>query len=196
MRQIRNISLVLLAFAFLSARGGHVAETLSLSAGWNAVYIESTPDAPAPADFFADLPQVERVGCYESSVYSSLAQIASDGTAIAQKPVDPRAKVYDDSLTAPFLAKDAEKFWNAENAAMARETVLSLEGKTFADAAAMSEAIEGYIKEREWPMGKVMNTLRLALTGSASGLGIADIIFLIGVPEATARLDYAAERLG
>ena len=50
------------------------------------MYIESTPDAPAPADFFADLPQVERVGCYESSVYSSLAQIASDGTAIAQKP--------------------------------------------------------------------------------------------------------------
>ena len=60
----------------------------------------------------------------------------------------------------------------------------------------MSEAIEGYIKEREWPMGKVMNTLRLALTGSASGLGIADIIILVGVPEALARLDYAAERLG
>ena len=86
MRQLRNILLLPLAFAFLSARGGHVAETLSLSAGWNAVYLESTPDASAPSDFFADLPQVERVGCYESSVYSSLAQIASDGTSIAQKP--------------------------------------------------------------------------------------------------------------
>ena len=87
MRTFRNFTLSILLFAFLlSARGGHIAETLSLSAGWNAVYLESTPDAPAPADFFADLPQVERVGCYESSVYSSLAQIASDGTSIAQKP--------------------------------------------------------------------------------------------------------------
>ena len=117
------------------------------------------------------------------------------GAAVAQKPADPRAKVYDDSLTAPFLAKDTEKFWNAENAAAARETVLSLQGKSFADAHAMSEAIEDYIRSKEWPMGKVMNTLRLALTGSASGLGIADIISLVGVPEALARLDFAGQQL-
>ena len=117
------------------------------------------------------------------------------GAAIAQKPLDPRAKVYDDTLTAPFLAKDVEKFWTAENAGMARETVQSLSGKSFANAAEMSLAIETFIKEREWPMGKVMNTLRLALTGSASGLGIADIIHLVGVPEALSRLDFAAQRL-
>ena len=118
------------------------------------------------------------------------------GAAIAQKPADPRAKVYDDSLTAPFLAKDAEKFWNADNAAAALETVRSLEGKTFPDAHAVSEAVESYIKEHEWPMGKVMNCLRLALTGSASGLGIGDIIYLIGVSEALSRLDFAGQRLG
>ena len=118
------------------------------------------------------------------------------GAAIAQKPLDPRAKVYDDTLTAPFLAKDVEKFWNAENASTALETVRSLTGRTFEDAHAMSEAIEGYIKEHEWPMGKVMNCLRLALTGSASGLGIADIISLVGVPEALSRLSFAVDRLG
>ena len=117
------------------------------------------------------------------------------GAAIAQKPADPRAKVYDDSLTAPFLAKDTEKFWNPENAAAAAETLGSLEGKTFDSPQELSEAVEGYIKGREWPLGKVMNTLRLALTGSASGLGIADIIHLIGLDEAQRRLDYAARRL-
>ena len=87
MRTFRIFTLFVSCLSLLlSARGGHVAETLSLSAGWNAVYLESTPDAPAPADFFADLPQVVRVGFYEPSVYSSLAQIASDGTSIAQKP--------------------------------------------------------------------------------------------------------------
>ena len=38
---------------------------------------------------------------------------------------------------------------------------------------ALEKELEDYIKMREYPMGKVMNSLRLALTGSASGLGIA-----------------------
>ena len=70
-----------------AAMAGHVSETLTLTNGWNAVYLESTPDATDPATFFADLPQVERVGCHESSVYGATEQIASDGTTIAQKPV-------------------------------------------------------------------------------------------------------------
>ena len=45
-------------------------------------------------------------------------------------------------------------------------------------------------------MGKVMNCLRLALTGSASGLGIADIISFIGMDELGRRMSYISERLG
>jgi hypothetical protein len=74
------------AVAF-AANAGHVSETITVASGWNALYIESTPDAQAPADFFADMPEVQRVGCYESSVYGATEQIASDGTIISQKPV-------------------------------------------------------------------------------------------------------------
>ncbi|MBQ3288004.1 MAG: hypothetical protein IJH50_01170 [Kiritimatiellae bacterium] len=91
MRHYRNSTFFILHSAFLLAalavRAGHVSETLTLTNGWNAVYLESTPDTPDPAEFFADLPQVERVGCYESSVYGATEQIASDGSTIAQKPV-------------------------------------------------------------------------------------------------------------
>ena len=87
----RNFPFFILHFSFavaaLPATASHVFETLSLSNGWNAVYLESTPDASAPDDFFADMPQVQRVGCYESSVFGATEQIASDGTTIAQKPV-------------------------------------------------------------------------------------------------------------
>ena len=100
------------------------------------------------------------------------------------RPVDPRAKVYDDSLTAPFLAKDSEKFFSPEWIAMAREAVAS------------GEEIEEYIRAKEWPMGKVMNCTRLALTGAASGLGIADIVGFIGRDEALARIDFCAASLG
>ena len=49
--------------------------------------------------------------------------------------------------------------------------------------------LEDYIRAREWPMGKVMNCIRLALTGNASGLAIADIVGLIGEKEALRRVE-------
>jgi len=102
------------------------------------------------------------------------------------RPVDPRAKVYDDSATAPFLAKDVDKFWKQEMVSAAEDALCGT-----SDA----EHIEEYIKEKGYPLGKVMNCLRLALTGAASGLGIADIVSLIGKDEASERLRYAKERL-
>ena len=44
-------------------------------------------------------------------------------------------------------------------------------------------------------MGKVMNCLRLALAGASSGLGIADIVSLIGRKEFAARMEYIQTRL-
>lgn len=38
-------------------------------------------------------------------------------------------------------------------------------------------------------MGKVMNCLRLALVGASSGLGIADIVTIIGKEEFASRID-------
>ena len=112
------------------------------------------------------------------------------------RPVDPRAKVYDDTLTAPFLAKDVDKFWKEENYSLAVKAAEWL--GTYAgpmEPAALSEALEAYIKEQEWPMGKVMNCLRLALTGAASGLGIADIAARIGAEEVSRRVAFAVKRL-
>ncbi len=109
--------------------------------------------------------------------------------AATEKPsdraVDPRAKVYDDSLTAPFLAKDVEKFWKEDIYADALRAVEN------SDASSLEE----YIRAEGMPMGKVMNCIRLALTGSASGLGIHDIMNLIGKDETLSRLHWIKERL-
>ncbi len=69
-----------------TANASHVAETMTLEAGWNAIYLESTPTNAACADFFAGAP-VARVASYHSDAYSSTRQIADDGTEIAQKPI-------------------------------------------------------------------------------------------------------------
>ncbi len=110
---------------------------------------------------------------------------------------DPRAKTYDDSLTAPFLAKDVDKFWKEENYTAASQAIAQLQTYgDLSDKERIGAHIEDYIKTQGWQMGKVMNCLRLALTGASSGLGIADIISMIGIGEAEERLDYAKERLG
>ena len=102
------------------------------------------------------------------------------------RPVDPRAKVYDDSLTAPFLAKDVDKFWKEDIYADALRAVENSD----------AESLEGYIRAEGMPVGKVMNCIRLALTGSASGLGIHDIMHFIGKGETLSRLHWIKERLG
>ena len=123
------------------------------------------------------------------------------------RPVDPRAKVYDDALTAPFLAKDVDKFWKEEHYENCFEVCQYISGAEFGfddldvyrgstEQSALEVAIEEYIKMREYPMGKVMNSLRLALTGAASGLGIAAIISFIGRREFARRMTYVASRLG
>ena len=62
------------------------------------------------------------------------------------------------------------------------------------------EALEGpleeYIRSNEWPMGKVMNCLRLAMVGGSNGLGIADIVTLIGKEEFAKRIEFIKATLG
>ncbi len=123
------------------------------------------------------------------------------------RPVDPRAKVFDDSKTAPFLAKDVDKFWNPDHYEHCFEVCQYITGAEFGfddldvyrgpiDAATLEKVLEDYIKMREYPMGKVMNSLRLALTGAASGLGIAAVLSFIGRKEFARRMTFAATRLG
>lgn len=92
-------------------------------------------------------------------------------------------------FTAPseYVQKDVDKFWKEENWKPAFEA---------AKATATGEELEAWIRERELPMGKVMNCTRLVLTGASSGLGISDIISLIGHDEVVRRWENAIAKLG
>ena len=90
-----------------------------------------------------------------------------------------------------FVEKDAAKFWKEENYTLALQVadfILNFEGEFTKEA--LEGPLEEYIRGNEWPMGKVMNCLRLALVGASSGLGIADIVTLIGKEEFARRIEY------
>jgi len=95
-----------------------------------------------------------------------------------------------------YAEKDVNKFWKEENYTLAfkvAEFILAYDGEWTKEA--IEGPLEEYIRGNEWPMGKVMNCLRLALVGSGSGLGIADIVTLIGKEEFAKRIENIKNRL-
>ena len=96
-----------------------------------------------------------------------------------------------------YIAKDVEKFWKRDNYEPAFEAASFLASRQMAwEREQIGATLEGYIRERAYPMGKVMNCLRLVLTGASSGLGIADILSFIGKEELLVRIEAAKARLG
>ncbi len=93
--------------------------------------------------------------------------------------------------------KDSANFWKPENSAPVSEIATYIsEWQGNWEKEEIESAIETRIRENGWPMGKVMNCLRLALAGRSSGLGIADIMSLIGREESLRRIAAAKEKLG
>ena len=95
-----------------------------------------------------------------------------------------------------FVEKDAAKFWKEENYTLALQVadfILNFECEFTKEA--LEGPLEEYIRGNEWPMGKVMNCLRLAMVGASNGLGIADIVTLIGKAEFAKRIEYIKSKL-
>jgi len=85
-----------------------------------------------------------------------------------------------------YVEKDVAKFYKPENYEPALEAMA---------ATGTAEEMEEYIRSHEMPMGKLMNCIRLALTGASSGLGIADIMSCIGHDEAMERMKHLKEKI-
>lgn len=94
-----------------------------------------------------------------------------------------------------FVEKDVTKFWKEENYNLALQVAEFIESLDDFGKEHIETVVEDFIRSREWPMGKVMNCLRLALVGASSGLGIADIVSIIGKAEFTKRIDYIKSTL-
>ena len=97
---------------------------------------------------------------------------------------------------ASYNEKDRAKFWKEENYSLALRAASFVEGIPEPwTHETVGTALEEYIRSNGWPMGKVMNCLRLALAGVSSGLGIADILVLIGRNEFAYRIENIRKTL-
>ena len=94
-----------------------------------------------------------------------------------------------------YEEKQTKKYWKGENPARLkelREVLASIDDFSKEN----TEAIVGaWIAEKEYGMGQIMNTLRLALVGAGKGPGMYDVTAFIGKDECLKRIDYLLENL-
>ncbi len=94
-----------------------------------------------------------------------------------------------------YEEKAVKKFWKGENPTRIAELRKVLFNEHDFSAANLEKVIHEWIERKEYPMGQVMNSLRLAVVGASMGPGLADICDIIGKPDTMFRIDNALKKL-
>ena len=91
--------------------------------------------------------------------------------------------------------KQTKKYWKGENPARLvelREVLAAIDDFSLEN----TERIVGeWIAQKEYGMGQIMNTLRLALVGAGKGPGMYDVTAFLGKEECLKRIDYVLANL-
>lgn len=85
--------------------------------------------------------------------------------------------------------KQAKKYWKGDNPRILRELRTVLEEIDDFTLENTERIVHGWIEEKGYAMGQVMNTLRLALVGAGKGPGMYEVTSFIGKRECLARID-------
>ena len=89
-----------------------------------------------------------------------------------------------------YEEKQLKKYWKGENPARLvalREVLASIDDFSLENT---EQIVHGWITANEYPMGQIMNTLRLALVGAGKGPGMYDVTAFLGKEECLKRIDY------
>jgi glutamyl-tRNA synthetase len=100
-------------------------------------------------------------------------------------------------FTAPtsYDAKAVKKRWSAEMPDLMRELIGVLKGIEDFSSAAAEPIVLGWITDKGYHMGNVMNAFRLTVVGECKGPHMFDITELIGKDETIRRIEAGIERI-
>ena len=97
---------------------------------------------------------------------------------------------------AQYDEKSVAKFWKADNVTRLGELADKLAGYSAIEAATVEPEVHQWIVDRQYSMGQMMNTLRIAILGISQGPSIFEICEFIGKDDTLRRIADAIERLG
>ena len=81
------------------------------------------------------------------------------------------------------------KYWKGENPDRLREVREVLASIDDFSLENTERIVHAWIEQKGYPMGQIMNTLRLALVGAGKGPGMYDVTSFIGKEETLRRID-------
>ena len=91
--------------------------------------------------------------------------------------------------------KQTKKYWKGDNPARLaelREVLAAIDDFSLENT---EKVVGEWIAQKEYGMGQIMNTLRLALVGAGKGPGMYDVTAFLGKEECLKRIDYVLANL-
>lgn len=155
---------------------------------FNHEYLMQMPDEELAVLF---LPILERKGIYGFSMeYIAKALGMIKGRANLIPDLWDQADFF---FVAPdsYAEKDVRKRWTKGTPAIMRELIEVLRGIDDMTSANAEEIVLGWIKEKGYHLGNVMNAFRLAVVGQCRGPHMFDITELIPKEEVICRIERA-----
>ena len=95
-----------------------------------------------------------------------------------------------------YSEKDVKKRWKEDTPAIMEELIGVLEGIEDFSSKPAEDIVIGWITEKGYHMGNVMNAFRLTVVGECKGPHMFDITELIGKEETIARIKSGLEKIG
>ena len=95
-----------------------------------------------------------------------------------------------------YNEKVVKKRWKEDTSGQMRALSILLEDIHPFSSEETESLVKAWIAEKEYPMGAIMNALRLCLVGEAAGPHLFDILELLGKEESLARIARAIDTLG
>ncbi len=95
-----------------------------------------------------------------------------------------------------YAEKDVKKRWSEDTPRIMGELITVLEGIADFSSKPSEDIVIGWITEKGYHMGNVMNAFRLAVVGECKGPHMFDITELLGKVETISRIRSAVEKLG
>lgn len=94
-----------------------------------------------------------------------------------------------------YEAKSVRKRWSEDTPRIMGELIEVLKGLDDFSSAAAEPVVLGWIEQKGYHLGNVMNAFRLAVVGECKGPHMFDITELMGVDETVRRIQLAIERI-
>ncbi len=159
---------------------------------FNQEYLRARTDAQLAEEFMPYLKEngVENVSseyvCHVVSLIKERAQFVNEFWGLSN---------YFFVAPASYDPATVKKFWKEETVAAVKAIAGLLASLDSFEKESVEHTLHTYIMDNSLPMGKVMNSLRLAIVGESKGPGVADIIATIGRDETINRLNAALDRI-